>query len=420
METVSKKKRKISITVKILIGFILGIAAGLIFQNQAEFITKYINPIGTLFINLIKMVIVPLVFTSLVVGASGLGDIKKMGRVGGKTIAYFLATTAFAVILGLIIGNLFGVGKGFQIEGAAEFTPPESTDTITTLLNIIPTNPINALATGNMLQIIAFALFIGGGITIVGKAAEPVKHFFEGAAEVMYKIVGGIMILAPYAVFCLMTNVIAINGPKILGAFLVLILAVYLACIAHAVIVYSSTVKLLGKYSPIKFFKHMIPAMTFAFTTASSSATLPFTMESSRKHGVSLPIRSFVLPLGATINMDGTAAFQGICALFIAHVYGLNLSILQQLQIVLLATLASIGTAGVPGAGTVMLGMVLTQVGLPIEGVGLIMGVDRILDMIRTTINITGDAACAVIVARSEKELSDVVEEAEPVKTISA
>ncbi len=417
-------KKKLNLTGKIFIGFAAGIIVGLVLYlilgvGAKDITGTYIQPFGTLFMNLIKMVIVPLVFCSLVVGASGLGDIKSMGRIGIKTVVYFLCTTAVAVVIGLVIGNLFQVGKnaGLSLEGL-EYTAKESEGFVATLLNIIPTNPINALAQGNMLQIIAFALFVGGGITLVGAKAEPVRKFFDGFAEIMYKITGGIMILAPYAVFALMVNVTATYGPSILGQFLVLIIAVYLACILHAVITYSITVKTMGKYSPVKFFKNMLPAMAFAFTTASSSATLPFTMEGSRKCGVPLPIRSFVLPLGATINMDGTAVFQGICALFVANAFGLPLTLGQQALVILSATLASIGTAGVPGAGTVMLGMVLAQVGLPVEGIALILGVDRILDMVRTMINITGDCACSIVVAKSEKKLvegeamdGDMVEE---------
>ncbi len=415
--------KKLSLTTKILIGFGLGILVGLILfltlgEGASKITATYVQPFGTLFLNLIKMTIAPLVFSSLVVGACGLGDVKTMGRVGGKTMAYFLCTTAFAVVLGLLIGNLFRVGGGELISldslaaqakdnttVATAAGAAASSDVISTLLNIIPTNVFAAFSGDKMLQIIAFALFVGGGIVAVGKPAEPVKRFFEGFAEVMYKIIGGIMILAPYAVLAMMINIIATYGPAILAKYLVLIIAVYLACLLHAALVYSGTLMVFAKYNPLRFFKRMIPAMTFAFTSASSSATLPFTMEGARKCGVPLPIRSFVLPLGATINMDGTAAFQGICALFIANAIGMPLTLGQQAMVVLSATLASIGTAGVPGAGTVMLGMVLSQVGLPVEGIILILGVDRILDMVRTMINITGDAACSVVIAKSEHEL---------------
>lgn len=401
----SKKRKKLNLSVQILIGLILGIIVGLFMQSIPEIAETYIKPFGTLFLNLIKMIIVPLVFSSLVVGACGLGDIKKVGRIGGKTILYFLCTTAFAVVIGLLVGSLFSVGTGISIPTDASYTAAESQSFVDTILNIIPTNPIAALVEGNMLQIIAFALFIGIGIAMVGKKADVLKDTFNGFAEVMYGVTGGIMKLAPFAVFALMLPVVAVNGPDVLLPLLGLVLAVYCACIIHAILVYSSTVKLIGKTSPIHFFKAVGPAMVFAFTTASSSATLPFSMESSRKLGVPSPIRSFVLPLGATVNMDGTAAFQGICALFIATVYGIDLTITQMATVVLSATLASIGTAGVPGAGTVMLGMVLTSVGLPIDGVAIIMGVERILDMARTTVNITGDIACSVVVAATEKAL---------------
>ncbi|MEA4969446.1 MAG: dicarboxylate/amino acid:cation symporter [Candidatus Pelethousia sp.] len=403
------EKKKLHLTVKILIGLIAGIIVGIVLNltGQAEIANTYIKPFGTLFLNLIKMVIVPLVFSSLVMGACGLGDIKKVGRVGLKTIVYFMATTAFAVILGLIIGKIFNVGHGLTLPTDAAYEAPAATNFVDTLLNIIPTNPFNALAQGNMLQVIAFALFVGVAIAILGPKAETFKKGMEGFAEIMYSIIGGIMKLAPYAVFALIIPVVATQGAAVLGPLFMLVLAVYLACALHAAIIYSLTVKLLGKMSPVKFFKLAAPAMLFAYTTASSSATLPFSMESSRKMGVSPQIRSFVLPLGATVNMDGTAAFQGICALFVAAVYGIDLTLGQMAMIVLSATLASIGTAGVPGAGTVMLGMVLTTVGLPLEAIVIIMGVERIMDMARTCINVTGDMACAVVVAKSENELDE-------------
>lgn len=404
-------KKRLHLTMQILIGLIAGIIVGIILNlaGLASIADTYIKPFGTLFLNLIKMVIVPLVFASLVMGACGLGDIRKVGRIGGKTIVYFLLTTACAVVLGLVIGKLFNVGNGLTLPADATYEAPVPENFVTTLLNIIPTNPFNALVQGNMLQVIAFALFVGVGIAIVGQKAEAFKNGMDGFAEVMYAIIGGIMKLAPYAVFALIIPVVASQGAAVLGPLFMLILAVYIACALHAIIVYSTTVKVLGKFSPIKFFKLAAPAMLFAYTTASSSATLPFTMEASRKMGVPQEIRSFVLPLGATVNMDGTAAFQGICALFVAAVYGINLTLGQMVMIVLSATLASIGTAGVPGAGTVMLGMVLTTVGLPLEAIAIIMGVERILDMARTCINVTGDMACAVVVAHTEGELIENV-----------
>jgi len=395
------------LSTKILIGLVAGILAGILLQGSPDVADAWIKPFGTLFLNLIKMIIVPLVLASLVVGTCGLGDVKKLGRIGGKTIAYYLLTTAFAVILGLILANIFSVGAGYVLPSdvtAAE--PSKMPSVVDTLLNIIPTNPIKAASDGNMLQIIAFALILGSGIVVLGDKGKPVFDFFDSLAEISYKITGGIMILAPYAVFALITPVVASNGPKVLLPLLSVIIIVYVGCVLHAALVYSSTLMVIAKFSPMKFFKGIFPAQAIAFTTCSSSATLPVNMQCTEENlGVPKSISSFVLPLGATINMDGTALYQGICALFIANVYGLDLTIAQQATIVLTATLASIGTAGVPGAGLIMLTMVLQTVGLPLEGLALVAGIDRILDMARTTINITGDSACAIVIAASENEL---------------
>ena len=399
--------KKMQLSTKILIGLAAGILAGILLQGSPDVADAWIKPFGTLFLNLIKMIIVPLVLASLVVGTCGLGDVKKLGRIGGKTIAYYLLTTAFAVILGLVLANIFSVGAGYVLPSDVKAAEPSKIpNVVDTLLNIIPTNPIKAASDGNMLQIIAFALILGSGIVVLGDKGKPVFDFFDSLAEISYKITGGIMILAPYAVFALITPVVASNGPKVLLPLLSVIIIVYVGCVLHAALVYSSTLMVFAKFSPMKFFKGIFPAQAIAFTTCSSSATLPVNMQCTEENlGVPKSISSFVLPLGATINMDGTALYQGICALFIANVYGLDLTIAQQATIVLTATLASIGTAGVPGAGLIMLTMVLQTVGLPLEGLALVAGIDRILDMARTTVNITGDSACAVIIAASENEL---------------
>ncbi|HQL36374.1 MAG TPA: dicarboxylate/amino acid:cation symporter, partial [Bacillota bacterium] len=376
------------LSTKILIGLAAGILAGILLQGSPDVADAWIKPFGTLFLNLIKMIIVPLVLASLVVGTCGLGDVKKLGRIGGKTIAYYLLTTAFAVILGLVLANIFSVGAGYVLPSDVKAAEPSKIpNVVDTLLNIIPTNPIKAASDGNMLQIIAFALILGSGIVVLGDKGKPVFDFFDSLAEISYKITGGIMILAPYAVFALITPVVASNGPKVLLPLLSVIIIVYVGCVLHAALVYSSTLMVFAKFSPMKFFKGIFPAQAIAFTTCSSSATLPVNMQCTEENlGVPKSISSFVLPLGATINMDGTALYQGICALFIANVYGLDLTIAQQATIVLTATLASIGTAGVPGAGLIMLTMVLQTVGLPLEGLALVAGIDRILDMARTTI----------------------------------
>lgn len=398
--------KKLSLPTKILLGLVSGILVGLAMQGQVAIANTYIKPFGTLFLNLIKMIIVPLVFSSLVVGACGLGDIKKFGRIGGKTMAYYMVTTAFAVLLGLVLGNFMKIGEGFAIVTDAKVDIAAAPSIIDTFMNIVPSNPLKALVDGNMLQIIVFAIIIGGGAVAIGEKGKVIETFFDAMAEIMYKITGAIMSFAPYAIFALMVPVVAANGPSVLLPLASVIATVYIGCLLHALCIYSVTVKIFAKMSPLTFFKGMIEPMVFAFTTASSSATLPVNMEATAKLGVSQSIRSFVLPLGATINMDGTALYQGVCALFIATVYGLDLSLAQQATIILTATLASIGTAGVPGGGMIMLGMVLQSVGLPLEGIALIAGIDRILDMARTSLNITGDAACAVIVAATENELA--------------
>jgi len=404
--------KKLQLTTKIFIGLALGILLGIILQPNPDIAVKFVKPFGTLFLNLIKLVIVPLVFSSLVVGTCGMDDVRKLGRIGGKTVAYYMLTTAFAVTIGLILANLSNVGGGFSIPVDAKVEVAAAPNVIETLLNIIPSNPLKALVDGNMLQIIAFALIIGAGIIGIGEKGKVLFNFFDSMADVMYKIIAVIMEFAPIGVFALITPVVAQNGPGVLLPLLKLIVVVYAGCAIHALFTYSATVSLFAKVSPVKFFKGIAPAMVFAFTTASSSATLPINMKRCEENlGVPKSVTSFVLPLGATINMDGTAIYQGVCAFFIAQVYGINLPISAQLTIILTATLASIGTAGVPGAGMIMLGMVLQSVGLPIEGIALIAGVDRILDMMRTMINVTGDAACATIVAATEGELDRSVYE---------
>lgn len=402
--------KKLQLTTKIFIGLIAGVIVGWILgaAGAKGIANDVIKPFGTLFINMIKMIIVPLVLSSLVVGAASVGDVKKLGRIGGKTMVYYLLTTAIAITIGLILGNIFKPGANVIVEAAKKAAEaPKAPGIADVLLGIIPTNPIKALSDGNMLQIIAFAIFLGIGITLVGEKAKPVQNFFEGFAEVMYKITNIVMAYAPIGVFALIVPVVATYGADVLLPLLKVILAVYVGCILHALIVYSSTVYGFAKMSPLKFFKGILPAQVIAFTTCSSSGTLPATIKCTEENlGVSKQVSSFVLPLGATINMDGTALYQGVCALFVAQFFGIELTFAQQVMIVLTATLASIGTAGVPGGGLIMLTLVLQQAKLPLEGIALIAGIDRILDMARTAINVTGDASAAVIVAASEGELN--------------
>ncbi|MFT5873575.1 MAG: Na+/H+-dicarboxylate symporter [Clostridium sp.] len=401
--------KKLKLTTKIFIGLILGIVVGLLLQGSPEIAQTYIKPVGTLFLNLIKMIIVPLVFSSLIVGAASIGDPKTLGRIGGKTVLYYLVTTAIAVTIGLILGTVMNPGAGLVIPiDAAAAEAVKAPSIIDTLLNIIPSNPLKGMVEGNILQVIAFALFLGVGCTFLPKEkSAPFVNFIDSVAEIMYKITAFIMELAPYGVFGLIVPVVSAYGMDILKPLSMVILAVYIGCVLHAILVYSTAVKIFANISPIKFFKGVAPAAVTAFSTSSSSGTLPVTISSVKENlGVSEKIASFVLPLGATINMDGTALYQGVCVLFVAQIYGIDLSVAQMVTVVLTATLGSIGTAGVPGAGLIMLTLVLQSVGLPLEGLVLIAGIDRILDMARTSVNVIGDASCAVVVDATEKKLS--------------
>jgi proton glutamate symport protein len=397
--------------VKILIGFAIGAVVGLIIGPSIA----VVKPLGDLFIRLIKMLIVPLVFCSLVVGASGIGDLRKLGRVGGKTIIYFLATTAIAITLAIIFAVIFNPAGGyiFRQAGIYEAKPmPKAADVI---LNLVPTNALNAMVTDNMLQLIVFALFVGIAISLIGEKGKPALAFFDSVAEIMYKIVGIIMNFAPIGVFALIAWVVGTSGAEVLLPLARVIFVVYFVNILHALIVYSGAVYVWAKMSPFQFFKGFFEAMAVAFSTCSSSATLPISMHCAQENlGVSKEISSFVQPLGATINMDGTAIYQGVCAVFIAGVFGIKLGLSQYLMIIVAATLASIGTAGVPGAGMIMLSMVLEVVGLPLEGILLVAGIDRILDMIRTCMNVTGDAAGAVVIASTEGELTKIIPKLAP------
>ncbi|WP_028309542.1 dicarboxylate/amino acid:cation symporter [Desulfitibacter alkalitolerans] len=390
---------------KILIGLVAGIIVGLFMQGAQDIAVTYIKPFGDLFIRLIMMIIVPLVLSTLIVGAASTGDLKKLGRMGGKTIAYYLTTTAIAVTIGIIFANIFKPGRGLTLPVDAEYAGREAPPILDVLLNVVPRNPVQAMADGSMLQIIVFALFVGIAISIVGQKAAPVKAFFEGFAEVMYKITGMVMQVAPYGVFALIVPVVAANGPAVLLPLGKVIGVMYLAAIVHVLIVYTAVIKGFSNLTLPEFYKGILPAQVIAFSTCSSGATLPATIKCTEENlKISKSTTSFVLPLGATINMDGSAIYQGVAALFVAQVYALDLTLGQQLTIVLTGTLASIGAAGVPGAGLIILTMVLASVGLPMEGIALIAGIDRILDMARTTVNITGDAAAAVFIDATEQK----------------
>lgn len=393
---------KKSLIWQIIIAFILAIVVGLVFGEN----TKYVQPLGDLFLRLIKFIIIPLILSTIIVGVTSSGDIKKLGRLGGKTITYYLMTSLVAISIGLVAGYIFSPGTGADVMvSEATEAPAETEGVIQTLLNIIPTNPIESLANGDVLQIIFFAIFIGIGIIAVGEKARPVQHFFDGLAEIMYKITGFIMVLVPIGIFGLLAPIVGEYGLSVLLPLIKLILAMLVACIIHAGIIYSFAVKTFGHMSPVHFFKGIFPAAAVAFSTSSSAGTLPVTMKNTQENlGVSKETSSFILPLGATINMDGTAIYQGISVVFIAQYFGTTLTFPQLLTVALIGTLASIGTAGVPGAGLIMLTMVLAAVNLPLEGIALIAGIDRILDMMRTSVNIVGDASASVVVEASERK----------------
>ena len=407
---------------KVLIGLLLGVVFGVL-ANQwgfSAFVFSYIKPIGSAFIRLISMVVVPLVFASLLVGTASLNDIRKLGRIGIKTVAYYLCTTIIAISIGLLLANTLKPGVGLSEEartqlmesvseeaGAQIETAPKKPTVTDILLNIIPTNPVKAFVEGKMLQIIFLALMAGICLSLIpSERSQPVINFFEGVNELIIQMVHIIMKLAPYGVFALISAVVADFGLGILFILFKYSLVVIVGLILHVTIVYSSAIKIFSKQKIGTFFRGIRPAQLIAFSSASSSATLPVTMECTEKNlGVPGQIASFALPLGATINMDGTALYQGVSAVFIAQVYGMDLTVAQQLIIVLTAVLASIGTAGTPMAGVITLAIVLKSIGVPLEGIAIIMGVERILDMCRSVVNVTGDASCAVVVASSESEL---------------
>ena len=387
---------------RILVGLVLGVAVGMLFKSTAQALV----PVGTLFLNAIKMLIVPLVFISLVAGITAMSDSAKLGRISVKTIAIYLITTAFAVSIGLAFGTLFSPGEGMHMVASGSAEAKQAPSLVQILVGLVPTNPVTAFAEGNILQIIVFAIALGVSMNLVGEKAAPAIRLFDSLAEVLYKLTDLVMRFAPIGVFALIAGVVASHGIEVLLPLAGVIGVIYLASIAHMLLVYGSLIGGLARLSPLRFFRGIAPALAVAFSTSSSSGTLPVSIECARKNlGVSQGVAGFVLPVGATINMDGTAIYQGVLALFIAQAFGIDLSAGQYLMIILTATLASVGTAGIPGAGLIMLGLVLSSVGLPLEGVALIAGIDRILDMARTTVNVTGDLMTTTLVARSENEL---------------
>ena len=406
-----KEKKKLGLGAKILIGLVLGIIVGAIFwvamgaEAAGAFTGKYIKPFGDIFVNLLKFIVVPLVLFSIMDGVVSMGDIGKVGKIGWKTVVYFLVTTAIACVIGLVVATLF---KGsFPVLQLAEDAAYEakSSNLMDTIVNIFPNNAIAPMANSSMLQIIVIALFFGCGILVAGDKGKLAGDLVVSIDEVTQKVMGFILEVAPYGVFALMVWVVAAQGPKILGSLGLVLLAAYIGYIIHVVLVYSMSVKVFANMSPGTFFKKVFPAAAFAFTSTSSVASLPVTKECCDEMGVHSEISSFVLPLGATINMDGTAIYQCVAAIFLAKCVGIDLTLVQMITIVVTATLASIGTAGTSGAGMIMLAMVLDAVGVPTTYIGIIYGIDRLFDMGRTALNVVGDASCAVCVNTWEAQM---------------
>ena len=407
---------KMSLTMKVLLAMLAGIIVGLILNlgnlnNEGSFINTYIVDgllltIGKMFVNALKMLVVPLVLFSLVCGVCGIGNLSTLGRVGTKSFLLYLLTTAIAIAVAITIAATAGIGEGMSLQTTTEFAGKESPPLTQVLINIIPANPIQAMANGDMLPIIFFAILLGVSILMVGKKAANLIELIETANEVMMKMVTIVMAVAPYAVFALITRSIAELGLDLLAELAGYVAVLVSALLLHLFVNLMLILKLFSGLNPITFLKKVRSVQLFAFSTASSNATIPVTLRAvTERLGVNNSVASFTVPFGATINMDGTAIMQGVATVFIANVYGLDLTLGQYLTVILMSVLASIGTAGVPGVGLVMLSMVFAQVGLPIEGIGLILGVDRLMDMIRTAVNVSGDAVVSTIVAKSENKL---------------
>jgi Na+/H+-dicarboxylate symporter len=417
--------QKLGLTARIFIGMITGIIIGVslqwLFDDSGDFIFSVsglhvstyallvdgiFNVVGSIFIASLKMLVVPLVFVSLVCGTSSLSNPSKLGRLGGKSILLYVVTTAIAISLAVSFALLVAPGQGLNLTTESSFVAKEAPSLGQVIINMMPTNPINAMAEGNMLQIIVFAVLFGIAMTMTAEAGKRLVSVFEDFNTVIMKLVTILMNLAPYGVFALMAKLAATIGLETFSGLLKYFFLVLFVLFIHAFITYPIILKLLSGLNPVMLIRKMRDAALFAFSTASSSATLPVTMETAiKKLGVKRSVASFTVPLGSTINMDGTAIMQGVATVFIAQVYAVDLSLGDYMMVILTATLASIGTAGVPGVGLIMLAMVLQQVNLPVEGIALIIGVDRLLDMTRTAVNVTGDCMVACIVGKSENEL---------------
>lgn len=411
-ETQGTNRKKMGLTAKILFALVLGIIVGIIFHyvipessiRDDVFVDGIFYVLGNGFIRLMQMLVVPLVFCSLICGAASIGDVKTLGAVGVKTLCFYLATTAIAVSVALTVGNVINPGVGVDtstIAVAENAVTTTDTSIVDTLLNIIPTNPLDALADGSMLSVIFFALFVGIILAILGRKVETVRSFFEQFNDIMMKMASMVMAVAPIGVFCLLARTFAGIGFDVFLPMLKYMGGVILALFLQCFVVYLVVFFLFTRLNPLMFLRKFWSVMLFAFSTSSSNATIPVNIETlEEKIGVNRRISSFTIPLGATINMDGTAIMQGVAVVFTAQLFGIPMGPIEYATVIATATLASIGTAGVPSVGLITLSMVFNSVGLPLEGIAMIMGIDRILDMLRTAVNITGDAVVTTIMAK--------------------
>jgi Na+/H+-dicarboxylate symporter len=410
---VPARSQQQQLTFRILVAMAAGLVTGVLINLLAGegllrdyLVEGLFHVIGAVFLASLKLLVVPLVFVSLVCGTAALDDVNKLGRVGGKTLGLYLFTTAAAISLALLAAALVQPGAGFNLPTDLAYAGREAPPLTETLINIFPANPVRAMADGNMLQIIVFSILFGLAMTLAGEPGQKLLGIFRDLNAVILRLVMMLVNLAPYGVFCLIAKVFALQGFGAivhLAQYFFVVLGVLLL---HALLVYPALLRGLAGLDPATFFRKMRDPIALAFSTASSNATLPVTLENAElRLGAGNSVASFTIPLGATINMDGTAIMQGVATVFIAQAYGIDIGMTGYLMVVLTATLASIGTAGVPGVGLIMLAMVLRQVDLPVEGIGLIIGVDRLLDMVRTAVNVTGDSAVTCIVAQSEEQL---------------
>ncbi len=400
------QKLKHNLAMQIFVALVLAVISGLALQNYADFAMEYIKPFGTIFLNLIKFIVVPIVLFSIMCGIISMKDIKKVGSVGIKTVLFYMCTTVIAIAIGLFVSDMAkGMFPVIATTDLAFKAPEQSAHAMDMIVGMFPSNFFEPMVHSNMLQVIVISLMLGFATILVGEKNERVVPLMNDINEIFMKCMNMILNLSPYGVFCLLCPIIAQNGSAIIGSLAQVILVAYICFFINGFIVYSIIIRTMGGMSPVKFFYGILPAMMFAFSSASSVGTLPLNIKCTNNLGAKKEITAFALPLGATINMGGTAIYQGVSAIFIASCYGIDLTFGQMVTIVLTATLASVGTAGVPSSGLVMLAMVLTSVGLPVDGVALVAGVDRIFDMGRTVINITGDSVGAIVISNIETKL---------------